>query len=154
MDTQGYLASVQNTTLSGGSSEGSTSVNNTVTSQLTPGSITTGLTLYILPKILKENIYIQINADISTSNGFTNASSGTGPNSTSIQVPNVSQKHFSQRSMIKSGDTLILSGFRQVVNVARANQFLTSQALGGKGSSQITKETIILITPIVLNGSA
>jgi len=155
VNTQGYLASVQNTTLGG--TTGSTNVNNnTVTSQLTPGLLTTGLTLYILPKILRENIYIQVNADISTAGQFTTVSSGAAdnPNSTSIQVPNVTEKHFSQRSMIKSGDTLILSGFRQVVNLANANQFLTSQALGGKGSSEVTKETIVLITPIVLNGSA
>lgn len=147
----GYAASVQNTSLATGG--GGTNVG-TVTSQITPGTVITGLTLYILPKILKNNIYLQVNADLSTNDGFTNFSSGTGANSAAIQLPNITEKHFNQRSMIHSGDTLILSGFRQVTNVANANQFITSQALGGKGSQEINSETIVLITPVVLNGSA
>ncbi len=153
--TQGYLASIQNTSLA--SSSTTTSVGlGTVTSQLTPGSVTTGLTLYILPKILKDKVFLQVNADLSTNLGITTVSSGSAEqgNLTSIQVPNVTEKHFNQRSSIKSGDTLILSGFRQVKNVANANQFLESQALGGKGSQAVNTETIVLITPIVLPGSA
>jgi MSHA biogenesis protein MshL len=146
----GYAASVQNTTLSGG---GSTNIG-TVTSQITPGNLITGITLYILPKILKDKIFIQVNADLSTNDGFTSFTTGSGGSSTGIQLPNVTEKHFNQRSMIKSGDTLILSGFRQVGNTVGANQFLESQALGGKAASQGTTETIVLITPIVLNGYA
>lgn len=139
----GYVASVQNTTLA----SGGTAPTSTVTSQVTPGTLITGLTLYILPKILKDKIYLQINADLSTNNNFTTFSAS------GIQLPNITEKHFNQRSMIKSGDTLILSGFRQVSNKVGANQFIQSQALGGKGSTQVTSETIVLITPIVLNGS-
>ncbi|MHB1221550.1 MAG: type II secretion system protein GspD [Gammaproteobacteria bacterium] len=153
--TQGYLASIQNTSLA--SSSTTTSVGlGTVTSQLTPGSVTTGLTLYILPKILNNKVYLQVNADLSTNLGLATVSSGSAAqgNLTSIQVPNVTEKHFNQRSAIKSGDTLILSGFRQVKNIANANQFLNSQALGGKGSQEVNTETIVLITPIILSGSA
>lgn len=151
--SQGYLASVQNTSLAGGSG---TNVNasSTVTSQLTPGTVITGLTLYILPKILNDKVYLQVNADLSTLQALTTISNtGTTPSAstTSIQVPNIFEKHFNQRSMIRSGDTLILSGFRQVSNVANANQFLSSQALGGRGSTQNNSETIVLITPILLD---
>lgn len=154
VSSQGYAASVQNTTLSGGSS-GSSNIG-TVTSQITPGTVITGLTLYILPKIMKENVYLQVNADLSTNDGFTSfgPSGSTNPNQATIQLPNITEKHFNQRSMIRSGDTLILSGFRQVKNRAGAMQFLTSQAMGGKGSTQENSETIVLITPIILNGSA
>lgn len=158
---EGYAASVQNTSL--GSSSSTPSSTNTVTSQITPGSVITGVTLYILPKILKNNIYLQINADLSTNNGFSTFTSGattTGSGSSatttggaSIQLPNITEKHFNQRSMIRSGETLILSGFRQVANGANANQFLNSQALGGMGSQQLNTETIVLITPIILDGS-
>lgn len=154
VNQQGYLASVQNTSLS---SSSTTNVGvGTVTSQLTPGTLITGLTLYILPKILKDSIYLQVNADLSNQNGpLTKVSSGsdTNPNNTFIQVPNITEKHFNQRSVIKSGETLILAGFRQVSNTANANQFLTIQALGGKGSQQLNKETIVLITPIILPGT-
>lgn len=147
----GYVASIQNTSLAGtGSSTGGTTNVGTVTSQITPGTVIVGLTLYILPKILKDNIYLQVNADLSTNDGFGTVTAG----GTQIQLPNITEKHFNQRSMIKSGDTLILSGFRQVTNRAGANQFITSQALGGKAAQQLNKETIVLITPIVLTGSA
>lgn len=156
---QGYLASVQTTSLGGGSN--STTVNaNTVTSQVTPGTVVTGLTLYILPKIMGKKVYMQVNADLSNLLGIqTISSSGTGtPTSTSqaplIQVPQLSQKQFNQRAVIGSGDTLILSGFRQVSNQTGAMQLFNSQDLGGKAAQQENNETIVLITPIVLPGYA
>lgn len=154
VSSRGYVASIQNTAGVGGSSTGS--AQNTVTSQVTPGTLVTGLTLYILPKIMGNRVYLQVNADLSANDGFTQLGGGTNPNVTAsqIQLPNVTEKHFNQRSMIKSGDTLILSGFRQVGNRTGASQFLESQALGGKASLQENTDTIVLITPFILNGSA
>ncbi len=148
----GYAASVQNSTISAGGVSASGS--STITSQITPGTVITGLTLYILPKIMQDSVYLQVNADLSTNNNFGSFTSGSGAGSASIQLPNITEKHFNQRSKIKSGDTLILSGFRQVTNRVAANQFIESQTLGGKASQQITTETIVLITPIILNGMA
>lgn len=151
----GYLASVQNTTVAGTGGTGST-----VTSQITPGTLVTGLTLYILPKIMGNKIYLQVNADLSNSLGIKTISSTTGatPSATStsaaIQVPDVTQKQFNQRSVIASGDTLILAGFRSITNNTGADQLLGSQALGGQGSTQANEETIVLITPIILQGCA
>lgn len=149
---QGYAASVQNTSGTGGTG---TVAQNTVTSQITPGSVITGITIYLLPKIMKDKVYLQVNADLSINNGF--SSFGPTVNNVTqaqIQLPNITQKHFNQRSMIRSGDTLIMSGFRQVGNTANAMQFLKSQALGGKASQETNVETIILITPIILDEQA
>ena len=148
---EGYAASVQNTSGAGGTG----GTQNTVTSQITPGSVVTGLTLYLLPKIMNGKIILQVNADLSTNNGFTSfgPAGSTNPNQASIQLPNITEKHFNQRSVIKSGDTLILSGFRQVGNQANAMQMFNSQALGGKASQEVNRETIILITPIILSAS-
>jgi len=159
VNQRGYLASVQNTTTSGGASS---TAGNTITSQLTPGTVVTGFTLYMLPKIMDNKVYLQANADISVLNAIESISSATGavPVATSttpgsiIQVPNVTQKQFNQRSVIASGDTLILSGFRQVSNTANAMQLFDSQALGGKGAMQSNIETVVLITPIILHGCA
>lgn len=155
----GYLASVQTTSLAGSTTAGGASV----TSQITPGTVITGLTLYILPKILGNKVYLQVNADLSINNGIKTISSATGsapsastPSSAAaasiIQVPDVTQKQFNQRSVINSGDTLILSGFRQLTNQTGAMQLLTSQALGGKAAQEQSNETIVLITPIILRG--
>lgn len=143
--SEGYVASIQNTTNSTASG-----VATGTTSQVTPGMVITGLTLYILPKILQDRVYLSVNADISTNNGF----GAFGPTDSQIQLPNVTEKHFNQRSMIKSGDTLILAGFKQLTNRTGATQFLTSQSLGGTAAEQVNSETVILITPIVLRGSA
>lgn len=149
VNQEGYLASVQNTTIPGVAGAAST-----ITSQLTPGTLITGLTLYILPKILNNRVYLQVNADISSKISITKVSSSEGTTGTSIQVPNLTQKQFNQRSVIGSGDTLILSGFRKIENHTGAMQVLDLQALGGKGATQANTETIVLITPIVLPGYA
>lgn len=155
--SEGYAASIQNTSLAGSGSTGGTNNIGTVTSQVTPGMLVTGLTLYLLPKIMGNRVYLQVNADISTNDGFrTFGSNGvdSATGTTQIMLPNFTQKNFNQRSLIKSGDTLILSGFRQLLNTANANQFLKSQALGGKGAIQRNTETIVLITPLILDGCA
>lgn len=144
---EGYVASVQNTTLAGSSS----SSNNTVTSQISPGNIITGITIYVLPKIMDEKILMQVNADLSVNQGVTTFASG----GSQVQLPTITAKSFNQRSVIRSGETLILSGMRQLNNVANATQLFKSQALGGKGSKQLNSETVVLITPIILpNGLA
>ncbi len=153
INQEGYLASVQNTTVAGAAGTGASG---TITSQITPGTLITGLTLYILPKIMGDKIYMQVNADLSNKVSITTISSGATGNTTApvIQVPNVTQKQFNQRSVIGSGDTLIMSGFRQVTNNVAAMQLFSSQALGGKSALENNTETIVLITPLVLHGPA
>lgn len=152
VNQQGYVASVQNTTVAGAATGGS---GGTVTSQVTPGSLITGLTLYILPKIMNGKVYLQVNADLANKigSGLTTFSTG-GTDSVTIQLPNLTQKQFSQKSLIGSGDAMILSGFRRVENESEAMQLFDSQALGGMGARQAVTETIVLITPIILPGIA
>ncbi len=160
IDQLGYLASVQTTSLAGGAG---TSGSASVTSQITPGAVVTGLTLYVLPKIMGNRVYLQINADLSNNLGLTTISSNgqtltqdstPAANTSAIQVPRIQQKQFNQRSVIASGDTLILAGFRQTSNTAGAQQLFDSQALGGKTAQQTNTETLVLITPIILRGIA
>jgi MSHA biogenesis protein MshL len=155
----GYLASIQSTSLAGGAG---TTGSAAVTSQITPGAYVTGLTLYVLPKILGNRVYLQVNADLSNNLGLTTISStgatiapGTTPTTgTAIQVPSIQQKQFNQRSVLASGDTLILAGFRQTANRAGAQQLFQSQALGGRTAQELNTETLVLITPIILRGIA
>lgn len=159
VNQEGYLASVQNTTVAGASGGGSSG---TITSQLTPGALITGLTLYVLPKVMGNKVFLQVNADLSTKVSIQSISSATGTTPSDdattpgsiIQVPNFTQKQFNQRSLIGSGDTLIIAGYRQLSNTANAMQLLNSQSLGGKGAKEQEVETIVLITPIVLHGFA
>jgi len=160
VEQTGYLASVQSTSLAGGAG---TTGSAAVTSQITPGAVVTGLTLYVLPKILGNKVYMQVNADLSNFQGLTTISSngqtisaGVTPvaGTTAIQVPTVQQKQFNQRGVVASGDTLILAGFRQTGNTVGAQQLFDSQALGGKTAQQESTETLVLITPLILRGIA
>jgi type IVB pilus formation R64 PilN family outer membrane protein len=159
VNQEGYLASVQNTTVAGASGTGAAG---TITSQLTPGALITGLTLYVLPKVMGDKVYLQVNADLSTKVKIQAISSATGgapdaataTSGSTIQVPTFTQKQFNQRSLIGSGDTLIIAGYRQLNNATGAMQLLDSQTLGGKASTEQEIETIVLITPIILHGFA
>ncbi|MDR3490512.1 MAG: hypothetical protein P4M12_00550 [Gammaproteobacteria bacterium] len=151
VNKEGYAASVSSTALAGGSGGGNGS---SVTSSITPGTLVTGLILYVLPKIMGDKVYLQVNADLSTKisiTTFTSGANGTSP--ASIQIPQIAEKQINQRSVISSGDTLILSGFRQVVNQTGSMQVAGSQALGGRGAKQTNIETVVLITPIILGGT-
>jgi MSHA biogenesis protein MshL len=155
VNQEGYLASIQISSFGGTGTTTAGANANQVTSQITPGTLITGLTLYILPKVMGDKVYLQVNADLSNNQGFKNISSSADTSAAGaqvIQVPTVAQKQFNQRSMIASGDTLILSGFRRVANRTGAMQLFGSQSLGGKASTQNNAETIVLITPIILHG--
>jgi len=161
INTQQYIQSVQNTSVpSTGSSSGSQTVNNvsTITSQITPATLVTGLTLYVLPKILGDKVYIQVNVDLSQNQGIDTlcAQSGTTTGSCAqssyvIQSPRVTEKIFNQRSVLTSGETLVLSGLRQIQNQTGAMQLFNIQELGGKASTQTNNDTVILVTPYVLH---
>jgi len=160
INSQQYIQSVSNTSVpSTASSSGSQTVNNvsTITSQITPATLVTGLTLYVLPKILGEKVYIQINVDLSQNSSITSLCAQTGATSGScanssyvIQSPHVTEKVFNQRSVLTSGETLILSGLKQVTNNTGAMQLFNLQDLGGKASTQANNDTIILVTPYIL----
>lgn len=161
INSQQYIQSVSNTSVPAtSSSSGSQTVNNvsTITSQITPATLVTGLTLYVLPKILGEKVYIQINVDLSQNQSITTlcAQSGTTAGSCAnssyvIQSPHVTEKIFNQRSVLVSGETLVLSGLKQIQNQTGAMQLFNIQELGGKASTQTNNDTVILVTPYILN---
>lgn len=119
---------------------------------LTPGTVTTGFTLYVLPKITGNQIYLQLTSELSTLDALTTFSStpaGT-PGGNQIQEPTVTSKSFNQRTMVPSGDTLVLSGFRQVINQSNNASIAGIDGLAGRGSQQNNTEIIVLLTPIIL----
>jgi len=161
ISSQQYIQSVSNTSVPAtGSSSGSQTVNNvsTITSQITPATLTTGLTLYVLPKILGEKVFLQINVDLSQNSSITQLCAQAGTSATScaqssyvIQSPHVTEKIFNQRSVLTSGETLVLSGLKQVTNSTGAMQLFNLQDLGGKASTQTNDDTVILVTPYILH---
>jgi type IVB pilus formation R64 PilN family outer membrane protein len=142
-----YLARVT-TTVTQGSGSSSTS--------LTPGLITTGFSLYLLPKIQGNDVYLHISSTLS--NGlkigqFSSSGSASGQstgNSATIQLPSVSEKRFNQRAVVPSGATLVIAGFKQMNTEANKNAMFGADPLGGRGAQQNNTETIVLITPTIV----
>jgi len=112
--------------------------------------------MLVLPKIAKDRIYLSISSSLSSleslgtvsANGVEPGASNTS--SSIIQVPSIDAKNFNQRSMVESGTTLILAGFRQVRNTANESSLFGVKPLGGHAASQVNMETVVLITPIIL----
>lgn len=145
---QTYLASVS-TTVTGAASTSQTALN--------PGVVTTGFTLYVLPKILGRDVYLQLTSELSNLDALTTVQSSTGgiagtpiQNVNQIQAPTVTSKSFNERTMVPSGQTLVLAGFKQVNNEVQKNSSFGFDALGGMGAEQGNTEIILLITPTIV----
>jgi type IVB pilus formation R64 PilN family outer membrane protein len=139
-----YLRQVSVTTLGGTTTGTSTSV--------TPGVVSTGFNLYILPKIQGNNVYLQISSTLANLvNMATQGFEGTGGSGKfTIQMPEIDEKRFNQRTLVPSSATLVVAGFKQQRNQANKQQLFGQQALGGHGAEKVDSEIILLITPTIL----
>lgn len=163
----GYLQSVSNTTVAN-------SGNASNTQTLTPGVVTDGFSLYLLPKIQGKKVYLQISSALSTltaidtvsNNGTTNQptninsdngsivnidnTTNNGTPFQAIQVPTLANKSFNQRTVISTGNTLVITGFQQLRDATDRDQLLGIKPLGGTGAARSNVQTIVLITPTIL----
>lgn len=136
----GYLKSSQ-TTLS---------ANVGATTTLTPGTVTSGFNMSILPHILGNGtVLMQFSTDISSLRGIRKVSSDSG----SIETPEIDTRNFLQRVAMRSNETLVISGFEQTDdNLDQQGVGMpTNMLLGGGMKAQASKELIvILITPVTM----
>jgi len=136
--------------------EGSTS------NSITPGVVTDGFTLYVLPKIEGKNIYLQISSAFSILQGIhtinnlgqqdvqVDPSQSSGQSIITIQVPSISERRFNMRSSVRDGETLIIAGYKQLDNEVSTSSMFGSTALGARGVGKTNSETILLITPKII----
>ena len=128
------------------------------TTTITPGSVTDGFTLYLLPKIQGDKVYMQISSRIASllalqkvSNEPSNVeSSSTNTQFSAIEVPTIASKEFNQRSVVRSGSTLIIAGYKRLRDQTSNSKMFGVSALGGQGSQGKNVETLMLITPTIL----
>ncbi|MBC7413967.1 MAG: PilN family type IVB pilus formation outer membrane protein [Herminiimonas sp.] len=120
---------------------------------LTPGTITAGFNMTILPHVLGDGtVMLQFSTDISSLRALRTVTS----NSATIESPEIDTRNFLQRVTMKSSETLIISGFEQTDdNLTQLGTGSPSNLLfGGSLRAQANKEVIvILITPVVMNAS-
>lgn len=134
-----YLASVQTTSTAQVGS----------TTSLTPGTVTTGFNMNLLPVVMPDNnLLLQYSINLSALQRLRQVSSGGN----TIEIPEVDNRIFSQKVRLKSGETLVLSGFEQSIDngnrqgIGRADFWLLG---GGVGTDNRRDVIVVLITPVI-----
>ncbi|MPT55602.1 MAG: PilN family type IVB pilus formation outer membrane protein [Alcaligenaceae bacterium] len=130
------------------------------TTSLTPGVVTSGFNMSILPHVLANGtVMLQFSTDISTLRRIrtiVGTTSATGGVTSQIESPELDTRNFLQRVAMKSNETLIISGFEQTDDhLDRAGLGdARNPALGGGLSAASSKEVIVvLITPVAMSAS-
>ncbi len=114
-------------------------------SSITPGQLSTGFEMTLLPRVLNNlEILLHYNIRISDLNELKEFTS----NDQTIQLPNVATTEFEQQTILGNGETLVLAGFER-------ERFTSNQRKGGFLSRQARNEsqkvaTVILIRPRLL----
>lgn len=119
------------------------------TSALTPGTVTTGFNMTLLPYIMGKTVLVQFSINLSTLNNIRRVTSGDS----AIEIPEVDSRIFSQEVKLQSGETLVLSGFEQAITSAdRSGTGSPWNFLFGGGASASKKRDVlvVLITPVVM----
>ncbi|CAI1007823.1 PilN family type IVB pilus formation outer membrane protein [Serratia quinivorans] len=133
--------------------ESSNTANVGTSMSLTPGTVTSGFNMNLLPFIMPDNkLLLQYAINLSELKSLKEVSAG-GDKSNLIQVPEVDNRIFSQKVKLESGQTLVMSGFEQLSS--SADRSGTGQAanwfLGGGMKAQNKRNIIvIMISPVIM----
>lgn len=142
IDQISYLASAQSTISGqGGLSQVS----------LTPGQITTGFSLNILPVIQSDSsVFLQLSINISALKRIAQFTSG----GSSLQLPETLQRNIMQKAVIRSGDTFVVTGFdsdEKAINNSGVGGTYNWLLGGGVSADRKRTRMVILVTPRVVN---
>ncbi|MBC2658116.1 PilN family type IVB pilus formation outer membrane protein [Pseudomonas sp. MSSRFD41] len=117
---------------------------------LTPATITSGFNMMLLPKIIdRDNMLLMISISMSSKPTFTTFTS----NGSSVQTADFDTKNAAPKVLLRSGQTLVLTGFEE--NTENANKTGVGDAsffgLGGSRTrSSDHSALVVLVTPVVL----
>lgn len=131
----GYLASSSTTP--------STASGVAPTTTLTPGSITTGFTAMVLPRVADGRIILGMNMTLSSLLRLNQVSS----NGSMIQTPTVTLSTAEQSVALKPGQTLMLTGLQQAGNSTTDNGVgdPSFKALGGGRDTQHGSQMLVIM---------
>jgi type IVB pilus formation R64 PilN family outer membrane protein len=122
---------------------------------LEPGLVTTGFVSQIVPTILdNQSVVLSFKINNSDLIALKTISTGSGATMQSIQTPNVDKFKTAQTVALKTGSTIVLTGFERQVNSYDQAGLTQNIAFGGSYNGNKMKETvIILITPVIVDGA-
>lgn len=108
------------------------------TTEITPGEVTTGFAMTIIPHILdRRRVLLQYSINLSSLDELTEFSTSDF----TIQLPKTSTRAFSQRSTMQMGQTLVLAGFQD-----QTQQLANSLGLLNFGRRARYGKTLLVIT--------
>lgn len=118
---------------------------------ITKATITTGFNMTVLPFLMPRSTNMELEFSINMSDDPTMRTFTSG--TSSIELMKTRLKTFTQRVIMKSGQTLVLSGYQELSNKAD-HQGVGSYrffGLGGGANAEKGKtQLVILITPVIL----
>lgn len=142
---QDYVKQVK-VTVTGAGSEATTSV------EVTPDSVYDGLNMSVTPKLQKDMDKILLEYALTLNTIDDMSQTYTDSTGNKVTLPKTSIKNILQRSALRSGQTLILSGFKQ--NTAKIQNdgvgSASFQGLGGSRNAGSTSQYLVItVTPYV-----
>jgi len=124
----------------------------TITSELIPGSAISGLTINVRPVISSNGSVLLFSSfNMTVLRSLETLTSSTGD--TQLQLPNRAVRTVVNTSRTKSGSPILITGFQQMNSDASNEGLGSSQAWmmgGNKKDSYGSTELVILITPFVM----
>jgi type IVB pilus formation R64 PilN family outer membrane protein len=118
------------------------------TTTLTPGTVVTGLAMNVMPLLLDDqSILIEAQIQLSTLNGFRSVGSND-PTQPRIEVPSIDSRDIMQTVRLRSGQTLLLSGFEQDRLISNSRGVGSADFFGAGGGKNTTKRRTLLVLAI------
>ena len=115
--------------------------------QLQAGVVSTGISVTILPKIVGNEVFLH--ANIMMSDLVEVNTAGTAQQT--IQLPTVERNQFFQSARLQTGQTLALGGLLENRAVDRSETVPRLKWLGSRNNAVERAETVLLITPWLLD---
>lgn len=118
----------------------------------TRSTITTGFNMTVLPYLMPASSSMQLQFSVNMSDDPTMRTVPQGEKS-SVELMKTRLKTFTQRVNMKSGQTLILSGYEQLNNTADHQVVGSSRFFGlggGASGAQNRTQLVMFVTPIIL----
>ena len=122
-----------------------TDADGVVTSSIEPATVTSGYTIYVVANVDDEGrIYLQINSSNIDLLGIERKTVGNS----AIESPSIHESKFSQTLILQEGQTIVANRLNESTESSLASSPIDSESIPlYKKGSNLTEETIVLITP-------
>ena len=144
-----YIKSVTTESDTSGSDDSSTRY------EIEPGTILSGFTMTVNPRVDSEgDIAMQFAVDMSQLNALVERQFGEDDSQFMIQLPDKTSKNFIQRVSVRSGSTVMISGFERTLNESSTSSIGAKETWMAGGSREGGKTrvmTVILVTPYLMS---